>query len=43
MESKDKEPQTAIPKSLQRDHDKIAKLYEDNKDLAPKEVDLRDL
>ena len=34
------EAQTAIPKSLERNHDKIANLYKDNADLTPAEVDL---
>jgi hypothetical protein len=37
------EPQTSIPQSLARKHDQITNLYKDNKDLAPKEIDLQDL
>ena len=43
MEATNQEPQNSIPKSLERNHDKIANLYKDNADLTPKEVDLQDL
>ena len=41
--TKQEEPKTAVPPSLQRKHTQIAAIYKDNPDLTPKELDLQDL